>query len=71
MDTGVKGTLSRFTNKVSVMRLAEGEMKTDLEFTGSSNLDEKILAAYTSWKWQPNPNWGIQGGLRYEYTNTS
>lgn len=70
MDAGVKGTLSQFTNDVSVMRLVEDEMIIDPAFTNRSNLDEKILAVYGSWKWQPHLEWSIQGGLRYEYTNT-
>lgn len=70
INAGVKGTMSHFTNDVRVRRLVQGEMITDPELTSSSNLDEEILAAYGSWQWQPREQWSVQGGLRYEFTNT-
>ena len=70
VDAGVKGTLSQFTNNVSVRRRVGDEMIIDPALTNLSNLDEKILAAYGAWQWQPHLNWSIQGGLRYEYTDT-
>lgn len=70
MEAGVKGTFSEFTNDVTVKRSINGEMRIDPEFTNESNLDEKILAAYLSWKWQPHDRWNLNGGLRYEYTDT-
>ena len=70
MEAGVKGTLSQFINNVNVTRLVEGEMIIDRAFTNRSTLDERILAAYGSWKWQPHLDWSIHGGLRYEHTNT-
>lgn len=70
MDAGIKGTVSHFTNTVTVMKLTQGEMKIDPELTNSSNLNEKIMAAYWSWKWKPSMRWNIDGGLRYEHTQT-
>lgn len=71
MDVGVKSTFSEFTNKVIVKTLIKDVFVIDGEFTNSSILDEKILATYLAWKWQPNPDWMINAGLRYEYTDTN
>src|SRR5690606_22748417 len=54
MEAGVKGTLSQFTNDVSVMRGGEVARFIDPAFTNRSTLDEKILAAYGAWQWQPH-----------------
>ncbi len=70
VEAGGKGSLSRFTNIVSVTRTLKGTTIIDPQFTGTSTLDEKIVAAYGSAKWQPATNWDMQGGMRYEYTNT-
>lgn len=65
LETGGKATLSRFTNTVRVDRPVEGD--TDLN---AATLDERIMAAYASVHWEPAPEWQIQGGLRYEHTNS-
>ncbi len=65
LETGVKATLSRFTNTVRVDRPLSGD--TGLN---ASTLDEKIMAAYASVQWEPTEEWQIRGGLRYEHTNS-
>jgi outer membrane receptor for ferrienterochelin and colicin len=70
VDAGAKGTLSQFTNRVLSARTTLGETKIDPEFTNDSDLDEKILAVYGSWNWQPHADWTIGGGLRYEHTSS-
>jgi len=69
-EAGLKGTLSQFTNTVTTIRTVGGTSITDPQFTNTATLDEKILAGYASASWQPNTRWNLQGGLRYEYTNT-
>ena len=69
-EAGVKGTMSQFTNNVTTTRTEDGITITDPMFTSSAKLDEMILAGYTSANWQPATQWNVQGGLRYEYTDT-
>ncbi len=70
LDLGVKGSLSNFTNTVTVLRSAEDLREIDESFSGVAELDEQIGAVYTSIEWKPNTKWNIQGGIRYEYTDT-
>ena len=69
-EAGMKGSLSQFTNNVTTTRTVDGTTVIDPMFTNTSMLDEKILAGYSSFNWQPSSLWNLQGGLRYEYTDT-
>lgn len=70
MEAGAKVTLSQFTNHVSVDRKVDGVVETDAELMNSSTLDERILAAYTVWRWKPDRQWSVEGGVRYEHTSS-
>lgn len=70
MDAGIKGSLSRFVNDVSVENLLQGVWVADKEFTTRYNLEESILAAYTSFGVSFNEKNSAKVGLRYEYTNS-
>ncbi len=70
IDAGMKVSLSEFNNKVGVDILENQEWVTDPGFTNESNLDERILAGYVSWKWEASTNFIINGGIRYEYTDS-
>ena len=69
-ETGIKGSWSEFTNEVRVTRNAEDEGIADPAFTSISSLEEKIYAAYFSLNWMLQNNWSLNGGLRYEFTDT-
>ena len=70
IEAGLKGTVSRFENSVKVNSLEGGHRITDPKFTGESTLDEKIFAGYLSWKWKLGADLNIDGGLRFEHTDT-
>lgn len=70
MDAGVKGSLSRFVNDVSVENLLQGTWVADPAFTARYNLEESILAAYTSFALSMSEKNKAKVGLRYEYTNS-
>ncbi len=70
VETGIKGSWSEFTNDVRVTRNVEDVIFADPAFTNISTLDEKILAAYFSLNWMLQKNWNINGGLRYEFTDS-
>lgn len=70
MDAGVKGSFSRFVNDVSVENLLQGMWVADKEFTTRYNLEESILAAYSSFGISINEKNSAKVGLRYEYTNS-
>lgn len=70
IDAGTKVTLSQFANHVAVDRSIEGVVETDPELTNSSTLDEGILAAYATWRWNPGGQWSVDGGVRYEHTTS-
>ncbi len=69
-EAGVKATLSQFRNDVSVVNLEQGNWVTDKDLTASYNLEESILAAYTSCTIHLNEKTSAKLGLRYEYTNS-
>ncbi|MGD1893549.1 MAG: TonB-dependent receptor domain-containing protein [Cyclobacteriaceae bacterium] len=69
-EVGLKGSISHFTNDVVTTRTAVGTTALDPMFTNNARLDEKILAGYTSFNWQAGTLWNVQGGLRYEYSDT-
>lgn len=71
MESGVKATLSRFTNDVSVERNQQNNWKIDGELTSINFLKESILAAYTSFGVQFSKKTSGKMGLRYEYTNSN
>lgn len=65
LEAGGKGTLSNFTNTVRIDRPLVGDVDLD-----AATLDEKIVGAYASVQWEPSSDWQVQGGLRYEHTDS-
>ncbi|MDB4304175.1 TonB-dependent receptor family protein, partial [Desulfosarcina sp.] len=70
LETGLKGTASRFNNDVSVENNDGTGWVIDPTLTNSSNLEESIFASYASIDYGINDKWSAKFGLRYEYTNT-
>jgi hypothetical protein len=71
LETGLKGTLSRFENDVSVEYRQGGDWEFDPELTQKYNLAEDIAAAYVSLSAQLSEKTSAKFGLRYEYTDSN
>lgn len=69
LETGVKGSLSEFSNRVGVSDLAENVWVENDTFTQDADLTEKTAAGYLSGNWTPAENLRINAGLRFEYTD--
>ncbi|HEY9342587.1 MAG TPA: outer membrane beta-barrel family protein, partial [Hanamia sp.] len=69
-EAGLKETISRFTNEVSVERKLQNIWETDKELSNSDELKENISAAYTSFSMAVNEKTNIKLGFRYEYTSS-
>ncbi|MBR9923321.1 MAG: TonB-dependent receptor [Bacteroidetes bacterium] len=70
LETGIKGTLSQFTNDVQVDENLGTEWMPVTAFTAKYFLEEKIGAAYASLSYQISDKWSSKAGLRYEYTDS-
>jgi hypothetical protein len=70
IQTGVKTTLSSFTNDVGVDRLVNSVWEQDPAFTDVLRLKENIFAVYAAADYQPAPGTVLKAGLRYEKTNS-
>lgn len=70
LEAGLKGTINRFRNDVSVSYLNSAMWETDEELTNKFTLNEETGAAYASIDYTLNENTGFAGGLRYEYLNS-
>ena len=68
METGIKGTFSKFTNDVTVSSRDNGVWIPDPDLSQEYKLEEEVLAAYNSITYQISENTGMSLGLRYEYT---
>jgi hypothetical protein len=70
LEAGVKAAFSNFENDVSIENFDGQEFVEDPSLTNFSNLDERILAAYTSVDYKINDKTSSKFGLRYEHTNS-
>lgn len=70
LSMGLKATLSRFVNDVSVSRERAGNWSFDPAFTDIFRLDENIFAAYLSTDYQLSEQTTLKAGLRYEYIDS-
>ncbi|WP_372950929.1 TonB-dependent receptor [Mariniphaga sp.] len=70
LEAGLKGSWSEFTNDVRVTRITENKTIIDPLFTNFSSLDEKIFAVYGLMNWKLSETWKVNGGLRYELTDS-
>jgi len=72
LETGIKGTISSFTNDVGVEYSNTGQdWVTDPDLTNKYDLLEKIGAAYLSMESALGKKTTIKLGLRYEYTDSN
>lgn len=69
-ETGIKGTLTAFTNDVGVSYFRDGRWSPDPELTNKYSLAENISAAYTTFSFSFNEKTSLIAGLRYEYMNS-
>ena len=69
LETGIKGSLSEFSNRVGVSELVENVWVENDLFTQEANLSEKTAAGYLSGNWTATENLRINAGLRFEYTD--
>lgn len=70
LEAGVRGSDSQFENDVTVENLESSGWVADKDFTNRYDLDESILAAYSSFGISFNEKNSAKLGLRYEYTNS-
>lgn len=70
LEAGGKVTSSQFTNGVKVERTIDETVTIDPELTNTSTLDERILATYVTWRWNPGEQWSVVGGARFEHTGS-
>lgn len=68
LESGFKGSLVNTDNEANYFNLINNNWEADYRKTNHFQYKENILAAYLNYnfKWK---KWGVQTGLRYEYTN--
>ena len=71
IETGIKGTIANFTNKLQFETLLQGNWIEDPTLSSISVLKENYSAAYASLNIAANERTTLKGGLRYEYTNSN
>lgn len=71
MEVGIKGTLSRFDNDVTVANIQNDIPIYDPALTAEYKLEESIGAAYTAFDVALDKKTQLKLGLRYEYTNSN
>ena len=70
LDVGLKTAFSNFDNDVVVGTFSGQDFIEDNELTNISDLNEQILAAYSSVDYAINDNINMKLGMRYEYTDS-
>lgn len=70
IEAGAKGAFSNFENDVSVENFDGQDYIEDPTLTNFSNLDERILAAYTSVDYKISDKLNAKIGLRFEHTDS-
>ncbi|MDB5206254.1 MAG: hypothetical protein JWR72_1329 [Flavisolibacter sp.] len=71
METGVKSTISRFTNDVQVERAKQAAWIVDQSLTAEFYLKEEIHAAYVAFNIKLSAKTGAKLGVRYENTKSN
>lgn len=71
MEVGIKGTLSRFDNDVTVADIQNGTRMFAPDLTAKYQLNESIGAAYSAFDVSLDKKTSLKLGLRYEYTNSN
>ena len=67
---GAKFIYSTFVNNVDASIMQNDDIQNSEALSSSSSMNEKIAAGYLLWNWDLNDKIKIDGGLRYEYTDT-
>ncbi|MGE5446721.1 MAG: outer membrane beta-barrel protein [Bacteroidales bacterium] len=70
IEGGVKATITRFSNDVSVSYLRQGNWEVDNELTNKYKMKEDISALYSTISYTLSKMISVAAGLRYEYMNT-
>jgi hypothetical protein len=71
VESGVRGTFSKFTNTVVFEEKLESDWQIDPKFTNDGFLNEDILAAFSSAKIKFDEKTSLNAGVRYENTKTN
>ena len=71
LDAGLKITLSQFENDIRVEKQMMDDWESDMNFTQFTALEEKVYAAYSSFRYDFHEKISLSGGLRYELTALS
>lgn len=70
LSTGLKGSLSSFTNDLQLANLENNLWIDDPRFTGVYRLQEQLGAIYSSLDFKPQGKLSFKAGLRLEYYNS-
>lgn len=70
LDVGIKGTTSDLHNEVRVAQVLAGNSIIDSTLSGHHRLEESIAAAYLHYSRQVGRALRLQGGLRWEYSDS-
>ena len=70
LEAGLKGAFANFENDVVVAYFDGQDFVEDPSLTNKSNLDERILAAYSSVDYKISAKTSTKIGLRYEHTDS-
>jgi hypothetical protein len=71
VESGIRATLSKFTNTVDFEEKFESGWQIDPKFTNDGFLNEDILAAFSSAKIKFDEKTSLNAGVRYENTKTN
>jgi hypothetical protein len=71
LETGIKGTKSKFNNDVLIESFLDNTWTTDKSLSAEYELNEKIAALYSIININLNDKTDMKLGLRYEYTNSN
>lgn len=71
MDSGVKGTFSKFTNDVIFEENIDSQWIIDSKLSSEGLLSEDILAAFTTLAIELDDKTTFNAGLRFEHTKTN
>lgn len=70
IETGIKGTLSTFNNRVQVSEDSREGWHVNDALSNDVDLRETMAAVYVSSNWVSADDFQVTGGVRYEYTNS-
>ena len=70
-ETGLKATMSKFTNDVIVQMFQNNDWVTDPSLTAKYSLTEDIAAAYAALDIKLDEKSSVKAGLRYEFTDSN